>query len=197
MVGKMPEAPAPSNAPIAEPEGKRLKIVLVAAMGEGNRVIGKNGALPWHLPEDLALFKRTTLGKTVVMGSNTYLSLPEKFRPLPDRRNVVITSRPASELEPDPEKRARFETFPSPESAFSALAAEGAGEAFVIGGSRLYGHCVDSGLADEIRLSVVPGNHDGDVRFPEFEDRYSEVSSEGMGTFRLSVYRKNDHHADS
>ena len=57
-----------------------------------NNVIGKNGDLPWHLPEDLAHFKRTTLGQAVVMGRITWESIPDKFRPLPGRRNVVAVS---------------------------------------------------------------------------------------------------------
>ena len=56
-----------------------------------NNVIGKNGDLPWHLPEDLAHFKRTTLGQAVVMGRITWESIPDKFRPLPGRRNVVVS----------------------------------------------------------------------------------------------------------
>lgn len=58
-------------------------------------VIGADGGLPWHLPEDLALFRRLTTGSTVVMGRRTWESLPERFRPLPGRRNVVLTSDPA------------------------------------------------------------------------------------------------------
>ena len=56
-----------------------------------NGVIGKQGLLPWHLPEDLAHFKRTTLGCPVIMGRRTWDSIPPKFRPLPGRTNVVIT----------------------------------------------------------------------------------------------------------
>ncbi|WP_347057526.1 dihydrofolate reductase [Blastococcus sp. HT6-30] len=58
-------------------------------------VIGADGGLPWHLPEDLALFRQLTTGSTVVMGRRTWESLPERFRPLPGRRNVVLTSDPA------------------------------------------------------------------------------------------------------
>ena len=58
-------------------------------------VIGAGGGLPWHLPEDLALFRRLTMGSTVVMGRRTWESLPERFRPLPGRTNVVLTSDPA------------------------------------------------------------------------------------------------------
>ena len=57
-----------------------------------NGVIGADGGLPWHLPEDLALFRRLTMGSTVVMGRRTWESLPDRFRPLPGRTNVVLTS---------------------------------------------------------------------------------------------------------
>lgn len=68
-----------------------MKTILIAAMTKTGRTIGKDGKLPWHLPEDLANFKNVTMGKPVVMGRKTYESLPQKFRPLPGRRNVVIS----------------------------------------------------------------------------------------------------------
>ncbi|WP_207147047.1 dihydrofolate reductase [Blastococcus sp. TML/M2B] len=67
---------------------------MVWAQGRGG-VIGADGGLPWHLPEDLALFRRLTTGSTVVMGRRTWESLPERFRPLPGRLNVVLTGDPA------------------------------------------------------------------------------------------------------
>jgi dihydrofolate reductase len=66
---------------------------MVWAQARGG-VIGYDGSLPWHLPEDLALFRQLTLGGTVVMGRRTWESLPERFRPLPGRANVVLTSDP-------------------------------------------------------------------------------------------------------
>mgnify|MGYP000392019618 CR=1 FL=1 len=66
---------------------------MVWAQARGG-VIGADGGLPWHLPEDLALFRRLTMGATVVMGRRTWESLPERFRPLPGRTNVVLTSDP-------------------------------------------------------------------------------------------------------
>lgn len=173
------------------PERKRPKIILVAAMGEGNRVIGKEGSLPWHLPEDLAHFKEMTHGKTVVMGRRTYQSLPDKFRPLPGRRNVVITSGSASDIESDSDKASRIETFPSLDTALDQFASEGLSEVFVIGGAQLYQSCISDGVVDEIRLSIIPGQHQGDTFLPEFEDRYQETSSETKETFRYAVYEKN------
>ena len=71
-----------------------MTVALIWAQAH-DRVIGSDGGLPWHLPEDLALFRRLTTGSTVVMGRRTWESLPERFRPLPGRTNVVLTSDPA------------------------------------------------------------------------------------------------------
>src|SRR3954471_21586278 len=68
-------------------------IRLIWAQGDGG-VIGADGGLPWHLPEDLKLFRELTVGSTVVMGRRTWESLPDRFRPLPGRTNVVLTSDP-------------------------------------------------------------------------------------------------------
>jgi dihydrofolate reductase len=70
-----------------------VTVQLIWAQAHGG-VIGADGALPWHLPEDMALFRRLTTGSTVVMGRRTWESLPERFRPLPGRTNVVLTSDP-------------------------------------------------------------------------------------------------------
>ncbi|MBP7457532.1 MAG: dihydrofolate reductase, partial [Ottowia sp.] len=67
-----------------------MKIGLIWAQAR-NRVIGKNGVMPWHLPEDLAHFKRVTLNHPVIMGRKTWDSIPPKFRPLPGRTNIVVT----------------------------------------------------------------------------------------------------------
>jgi dihydrofolate reductase len=70
-----------------------VTVALIWAQARGG-VIGADGGLPWHLPEDLALFRRLTTGSTVVMGRRTWQSLPDRFRPLPGRTNVVLTSDP-------------------------------------------------------------------------------------------------------
>ena len=84
-----------------------MTVALIWAQARGG-VIGAAAGLPWHLPEDLALFRRLTTGSTVVMGRRTWESLPERFRPLPDRTNVVLTTdrhwsadgaRPAASVE--------------------------------------------------------------------------------------------------
>jgi dihydrofolate reductase len=74
-----------------------MKGILVAVSPEG--IIGKDNSIPWHYPEDLKRFKKLTLGKTVIMGRNTWESIPEKQRPLPDRRNIVITRTNMKDVE--------------------------------------------------------------------------------------------------
>src|SRR3954466_13080151 len=86
-----------------------------------------DGALPWHLPEDMRRFKELTMGSTVVMGRVTWESLPEKFRPLPGRRNIVVTHQQSYDA-------------PGAETAFSLEDALGAAEGgiWVIGGASIY-----------------------------------------------------------
>ena len=129
------------------------RICLIAALA-ANRVIGKNNALPWHLPADLKRFKALTMGQPVVMGRKTHESIG---RPLPGRRNLVIT-------------RNRDYSAPGCEVVHSldaAIAAcRGAQEIFIIGGAELFreslprAHCLEF---TEIRAEI-----EGDVTFPEF-----------------------------
>jgi len=69
----------------------KMKLTLIVAISDNN-VIGANGKVPWHIPEDLKRFKELTIGHPVIMGRKTYDSLPDKFRPLPDRENIVLSS---------------------------------------------------------------------------------------------------------
>lgn len=127
-------------------------IALVVAYG-GNRVIGRDGGLPWHLPGDMKHFRELTAGGTVVMGRKTYESIPERFRPLPGRRNLVLTRNGFRD--------AGAETFPD-----LAAALEAAGDdCFVIGGGETYRQALP--LADRVYATVVEGDFEGDTFFPE------------------------------
>jgi len=129
-----------------------MKLIIIAAIAH-NRVIGKNGKLPWHIPEDLARFKQLTSGHTVVMGRRTYDSLD---RPFPNRVNIVITSNVINGVS----------SYPSLEFALQALSSKK--EVFVIGGGRLFADALK--LADELRLTLVDRDVDGDTFFPPYED---------------------------
>ena len=136
---------------------------LIAAVAENN-CIGKNGTLPWHIPEDLAHFKRITSGKTVIMGRKTWESLPEQVRPLPGRTNVVVTRN--SEYRAD-----GAEIFDTIKGAVQAFADEP--EVFIIGGGELYRQTID--MADRLYITKVHQVVDGDSFFPEISEDWKEV----------------------
>lgn len=142
---------------------------LIVAL-DRNRVIGHEGRLPWHLPDDLKWFKRCTVGKPIVMGRRTWESIG---RALPERPNIVITTK------------ADFEApgatvVPSLEGALEV--ARDYPEVMIIGGGVLFAATLN--LADRLYLTVVHGEYPGDTFFPAFE------SGEWRETFR------EDHEAD-
>jgi len=124
------------------------------------RVIGRAGTLPWHLPEDLAFFKRTTSGHPIVMGRKTYESIG---RPLPKRRNIVIT-RDATWSAPG------VEVIHSPEELESLAGLDP--QVFIIGGAEIY--AVFLARSDELLVSRVHLNHAGDTFLPAFEHLFTD-----------------------
>ena len=152
-------------------------ISLIAAVA-GNRAIGKSGQLLWHLPEDMRHFRETTRGKPVIMGRKTWESLPDAFRPLPGRHNIVVSRNPAYEV-----PGATLVT--SLEEAVQCAGA--AGEVFVIGGAELYRQALP--LANRLYLTEVSGNFDGDVFFPEIlAADWTETSRKGQTTASPLTY---------
>ncbi len=143
-----------------------MKLALVAAVAR-NGVIGRGGALPWHLPEDLARFRDLTVGRAVVMGRKTWESLPERFRPLPGRRNVVVTRSPEWQAEGS-------EPAASLEEALELLAAEK--QVFVIGGAELFAAALP--FADELLLTELELDVEGDAFFPAVGEEFAEVARE-------------------
>ena len=161
-----------------------MKLTLVAAVARGG-VIGRGGAIPWRLAEDMARFRELTMGRPVVMGRRTWESLPEPFRPLPGRRNVVVTGNLAWRAE-------GAERAESLEDALRLL--DHAPEACVVGGAELYAAALP--LADELQLTEVDLDVDGDAFFPDWDrSAFEEVSREphtaADGTrFAYVVYRR-------
>jgi dihydrofolate reductase len=129
-----------------------MTLAIIAALGK-NRVIGAHGKIPWHISDDLKRFKRLTTGHTVVMGRKTWESLTA---PLPNRRNVVITSASI----------AGVETYPTPPDALAALHNEKI--VFVIGGAQLYNAFLAT--ADSLFLTFVDQSPEGDAFFPPYEE---------------------------
>ncbi len=139
-------------------------ISLVCAMAK-NRVIGKDNDMPWHLPADLKHFKATTMGKPIVMGRKTFESIG---RPLPGRRNVVITRNPDYSAE-------GIEVVTSIDEALSLLS--DVEEIMITGGGNVYQQTIEQ--ADRLYLTFIDLETDGDAFFPEFEHLdLKEVSRE-------------------
>lgn len=137
---------------------------LIAAM-DRRRLIGRDNALPWRLPEDLRHFKATTLGKPVIMGRKTWESLG---RPLPGRRNIVVSRNPGYAA-------AGAEVAASLAAALQLIRDDG--EAFVIGGGELYRQALP--LAQRMYLTEIDAAFEGDAWFPEFSaDEWLEASRE-------------------
>ncbi|WP_324038455.1 type 3 dihydrofolate reductase [Aeromonas caviae] len=143
-----------------------MKISMIAALAK-DQVIGKNNLMPWHMPADLAHFKRITLGKPVLMGRKTFESIG---RPLPDRRNLVISRN--SDYQAD-----GVEMVSSVEAALALLQRDNVEELMVIGGGYLYEQLLPK--ADYLYLTRIDLAVDGDTCFPSFsEDYWQKLNSE-------------------
>ncbi|WP_245906972.1 dihydrofolate reductase [Reichenbachiella versicolor] len=145
-----------------------MKIALIAAMSQ-NRVIGINNDLPWNLPDDMKYFMETTKGRTVIMGRKNYESIPEKFRPLPARTNVVVTRQ-------DDYYAPGCKVVPSMEEAVEYAREIEENLLFIIGGGQIYQQGLS--LADEIYLTEIDTQiENGEVFFPEFQhEAWEEIS---------------------
>ena len=144
----------------------RPRISLIWAQAR-NGVIGKDGVMPWHLPEDLAHFKELTQGRPVIMGRKTWDSLPERFRPLPGRANVVVTrqvdwhengAKPASSLRE------------------ALQICENADQVWIIGGAQIYAQALP--LADEVVVTEIDADFDGDAFAPTLGPEWREAARE-------------------
>ena len=142
----------------------RLNLIYARAR---NGVIGRDNTLPWHLPEDLAHFKRQTLGCPVIMGRKTWDSLPPKFRPLPGRPNIVISRDPTWHAD----------------GAHSATTLQSAlawcadhPEVWVIGGAQIYALALP--LAQRVVVTEIDADFEGDAFAPALDAAWSETSRE-------------------
>ncbi|MGY0236735.1 dihydrofolate reductase [Longispora urticae] len=118
-----------------------------------NGVIGRDNALPWHLPEDMKHFRTLTAGATMIMGRRTWDSLPERFRPLPGRRNLVLTRQPDWSAP-------GAEVFGSLADALDAVT----GDVWVMGGAAVYAEALP--FADRVEVTELRESFEGDVYAP-------------------------------
>jgi dihydrofolate reductase len=176
---------------------KQFEIILIAALAETNRVIGKDGKLPWRIPEDSRRFQQMTKGNAVIMGRHTWEYDLEK-RPLKRRFNVVVTSNP----EP---YQAEFGFLQGQVGLQFVASLPQALElcrtwqqafwekVFIVGGARIYAEGLL--LSDRWELTLVEGQYEGDTVFPEYHHlidvQFKLVSLEQHAGYRYETYQKN------
>jgi len=142
-------------------------VSLIVAVSE-NGVIGKDNDLIWHLPKDMRFFKETTMGHHVIMGRKNFESIPHKYRPLPDRTNIVIT------------RQSRYKAggcivVNSVEAALEIAKNNGDIEPFIIGGGQIYKLALEANLVDKIYLTKVRHSFEGDTFFPELNTDWKQI----------------------
>ena len=143
---------------------KRLNLIFARA---ANGVIGKEGGLPWHLPEDLAHFKRVTSGHPVIMGRKTWDSLPPRFRPLPGRMNIVVTRQPGWRADG---------AMPAASLDEALLLVPANADAWVIGGAEIYREALP--LAQSAVVTEIDAEFDGDAHAPQLGAQWREIQRE-------------------
>lgn len=155
-----------------------MEKIIIAAVAE-NRVIGKDGELPWHIPEDMEHFRELTTGNPVIMGRKTFESLPDSVKPLPDRTNIVLTR---SGVEADVKEAESID-------AAYRIAEKHGDCAFIIGGASVYRQVL--GDADRMEITRIHEEYDGDTKFPEWEpENWEEVGREDHEDFSFLTYRR-------
>jgi dihydrofolate reductase len=153
-----------------------MKKIIIVAMTKEN-IIGKDNNIPWHISDDLKLFKKNTINNTIIMGRKTYESIG---KPLPKRKNIVVSSK----LKVDNEVKV-CDTF---EKAIN-LAENLGKDIFFIGGNQIYKSALK--IADHIYLSLVKGNYSGNVYFPEYDKKdWQMIDSKEYDKFTFIRYKR-------
>lgn len=161
------------------------EIVIIAAVAEKNRVIGRDRDLPWHIPEDLKRFKRLTTGHPLVMGRKTFESVVHQFGgPLPNRRNIVVSASGNVLDHPEVEVVGTLDDAVRTASTNEVV--------FIGGGATIYKQMLSR--ADRLELTLVEGHYEGDTYFPPYEhligDVFMETAVESHKNFRFVTYER-------
>lgn len=144
----------------------KAQVSTVVAIGEKDRSIGNGNRLLWHIPDDLKRFKRITEGHPVIMGRKTYESLPEQYRPLPNRTNIIVT-RQAGYRTPD-----GVYTTNSIEEALELAHTLDNEHIFIGGGQQIYEQALP--YIEKLYLTIIHSDKSGDTFFPEYKDVFTK-----------------------
>jgi len=160
-----------------------LKIIIISAIAR-NRVIGRsNGEMPWHVKEEFQHFKQTTLGSPLIMGRKTFETLG---KPLKGRENIIVTRNLELQLNFEEVK-----IFHSIKESIQYCRSKNYEKAFIIGGGQIYKQALP--LADEMILSYMKFEAEGDIFFPEFrKENWEKISSEDREQFEIITYIKKN-----
>ncbi|OIQ74387.1 dihydrofolate reductase [mine drainage metagenome] len=147
-----------------------MNINLIWAQAK-NRVIGNHGTMPWHIPEDLAHFRHLTENNPVIMGRKTWESLPPRFRPLPNRKNIVLTRQPnwgTAYSNRDVIKANSIEAAVTPQ-----IVGSGVKDVWVIGGGQIYQQYLP--MASRVEITEIQAEFDGDTIAPVLDSNWKEI----------------------
>lgn len=159
-----------------------MERIIIAAVSE-NGVIGKDGDIPWYFPEDLKHFKQKTMGFPVIMGSSTYRSLPEDFKPLPGRKNIVLTRSGIDIDESVAVANSLGEAW--------SIAEEHGDKAFIIGGATVYEQTLSE--ADKLVITRIHEEFDGDTFFPDWSsEKWKEAERDDREDLSFIEYVRKD-----
>jgi dihydrofolate reductase len=168
-----------------------MKVALIVAMDrEGG--IGKNNDLMWHLPSDMQFFKQKTAGQIVVMGRKNHDSIPEKYRPLPNRENVILTRNSSFEAE-------NCQVFNSIEACLEHYKNETDRIVFIIGGGEIYRQALELNCVEEMFITHVDKVYDAETFFPKFDESKwavteiasHEIDDKHEAGYRIMNYKRN------
>ena len=171
---------------------KNRSISIITAI-TNNKIIGNNGSLPWKIPEELKYFRKTTLNKVIIMGSNTFMSI--NCKPLPDRQNIVLTKNPdkfaINQLTKDYKNLTFVTTITASLQQAEQFCASGLvmPEIMIIGGAEIYKQFLP--LVNKLYISVIKKSYKGDVYFPELDfTQWNLDSSEEYEEFTAKIFSK-------
>ncbi len=169
------------------PQPEKTKIAIIAAIGE-NHELGRNNELLWHLNEDMQFFKQQTRKHYVIMGRKSFESIPKKYRPLPERVNIIISRDPEYMFE-------ECYTFSNLQEAIEMANENGEYKAFIIGGGEIYKMAMEANLVDEMYLTHVRASFkDADVFFPAFNESkwkktlVNSIQSDSLNEFPFDIF---------
>jgi len=162
-------------------------VKLIVAIAQ-NRAIGKDNDLIWHLPADMGFFSAMTKGSTVLMGRKNWESIPSKYRPLPKRKNIVVSRDTSFNDE-------GCEVFHDIKTAIDSNTNDSSKDLYIIGGGQIYKYCIENDLVDEMFISQIEETFEGDAFFPEInldnwhKEKLFHHAKDEKNEYPFTVYR--------